>query len=54
MGRRFPYNITRPADSVVEALVDLLILSVTTQVRSSASTFLDMAMIFKATAFFSP
>jgi hypothetical protein len=53
-GRRFPYNITRPADSVVEALVDLLILSVTTQVRSSASTFLDMAMIFKATAFFSP
>lgn len=53
-GRRFPYNITRSGDSVIEALVDLLILSVTSQVRSSGSTFLDTAMIFKATAYFVP
>jgi hypothetical protein len=45
-GRRFPYNITRPEDSVVEALVDLLILSKTTPVRTSGSTFLGMATIF--------
>jgi hypothetical protein len=53
-GRRFPYNIERPEDSVVEALVDLLILSATTPLSVSGSTFLGMATIFSAVAFFTP
>lgn len=47
-GRVFPYNITRPGESIVEALIDLLILSKTTPARTSQSTFLGMALIFKA------
>lgn len=53
-GRAFSFNITRPEDSIVEALVDLLILSRTLHVRTSHSTFLNMAMIFKGTGFFQP
>lgn len=51
-GRAFTFNITRPETSIVEALIDLLILSRTTHVKTSNSTFLNMAMIFKATGFF--
>lgn len=51
-GRQFPFNITRPEDSIIEALVDLLILSRTTLVSTSHSTFLNMAIIFKTVDFF--
>lgn len=51
-GRVFPFNVSRSADSIVEALVDLLILSRTTLVQTSHSTFLRMAMMFKACNFF--
>lgn len=53
-GRAFTFNITRPEDSIIEALVDLLILSRTLHVKTSHSTFLNMAMIFKGTGFFQP
>ncbi len=53
-GREFPFNIKRSEDSVVEALVDLLILSRTTAIKTSSSTFLNMAEIFKRTDFFTP
>jgi hypothetical protein len=51
-GRKFPFNIDRSEESVVEGLVDLLILSRTTLVKTSGSTFLTMAGIFRATGFF--
>jgi hypothetical protein len=51
-GREYFFNIERSEASIVEALIDLLILSKTTQVETSRSTFLRMAMIFKATNFF--
>jgi hypothetical protein len=53
-GRRFPYNITRSEESVVEGLVDLLILSTTTVLSTSPSTFLEMARLFQAAAYFGP
>lgn len=46
------YNINRPETSIIEALIDLLILSNTNLVETSSSTFLRMAMIFRATNFF--
>ena len=51
-GREYFFNIERSQASIVEALIDLLILSKTTQVETSRSTFLRMAIIFKATNFF--
>jgi len=51
-GRNFPYNITRPEQAIAEALIDLLILSRTTLINTSNSTFLNMAGIFKNTHFF--
>ncbi|MFY8016384.1 MAG: hypothetical protein ACOVN3_13140 [Limnohabitans sp.] len=51
-GREFFFNIDRSEASIVEALIDLLILSKTTHVATSHSTFLRMSMIFKATNFF--
>lgn len=53
-GRRFPYNIRRGAASVVEALVDLLVLSRTTPLSTSGSTFLATARLFGACDFFPP
>lgn len=50
-GREFFFNIERSEASIVEALVDLLILSKTTHLNTSHSTFLKMSMIFKATNF---
>lgn len=51
-GRTFPFNIVRSEASIIEALIDLLILSRTTHINTSHSTFLRMAMIFKACKFF--
>jgi hypothetical protein len=51
--RNFNFNINRSADSVVEALIDLLILSKTTQLKTSNSTFLNMANLFKKANFLS-
>jgi hypothetical protein len=51
-GRNFPFNIDRSEDSVIEGLIDLLILSRTQLVNTSHSTFLNMAGIFKAVNFF--
>jgi len=51
-GRTFNFNIKRSEESIVEALVDLLILSKTTHVDTSSSTFLRMSMLFKATNYF--
>jgi hypothetical protein len=51
-GRQFPYNIERSQEATVEGLVDLLILSRTTPVRASHSTFFTMALLFKNTGFF--
>lgn len=51
-GRVFPFNIDRSEESVLEGLIDLLILSRTTLVKTSGSTFLAMAGVFKATGFF--
>lgn len=47
-GRAFPYNIERSGASVVEGLVDLLILSRTQLVATSGSTFLAMARLLRA------
>lgn len=51
-GRVYNFNINRPAQSVSEALVDLLILSKTTHILTSNSTFLRMSMIFKSINYF--
>lgn len=51
-GRTFPYNIERSATSVVEGLIDLLILSRTELVPTSSSTFLSMARLLKAAGVF--
>lgn len=51
-GRVFTFNIKRSEDAIVEALIDLLILSRTLHVMTSGSTFLNMSMIFKGTGFF--
>ncbi len=52
-GRNFPYNIERGAQSVIEGLIDLLILSRTEMRVTSGSTFLAMARLFQAAGFFS-
>ena len=51
-GRIYNFNINRSAQSVNEALVDLLILSKTTHILTSNSTFLRMAMILKSINYF--
>lgn len=51
-GESLIYNINRPRASVIEALIDLLILSRTNIVQTSGSTFLSMAIIFRSTNFF--
>jgi hypothetical protein len=53
-GRQFHFNINRSEESIVEALVDLLILSRTRLINTSPSTFLRMALIFQAADFFQP
>ncbi len=51
-GREFPYNIERGATSVVEGLIDLLILSRTELLPTSGSTFLSMARLLQASGVF--
>lgn len=51
-GRNFPFNIDRSEESVIEGLIDLLILSRTTLVKTSSSTFFHMAEIFKSINYF--
>jgi hypothetical protein len=51
-GRIYNYNISRSENSIYEALIDLLILSKTTHVLTSQSTFLRMSMIFKSVNYF--
>ena len=51
-GRDFPYNIERGATSVVEGLIDLLILSRTELLPTSGSTFLSMARLLQASGVF--
>lgn len=53
-GRRFPFNINRSAASVVDGLIDLLILSQTEIVPTSGSTFLATARLFRSCSFFNP
>lgn len=53
-GRRFPFNITRSGASVVEGLIDLLILSQTEIVPTSGSTFQATARLFGRCGFFKP
>jgi hypothetical protein len=45
-GRHYPFNIRRPALSVEEAIVDLLILARSQIVRNSTSTFLSLAVLW--------
>ena len=51
-GRQFPFNIERGATSVVEGLIDLLILSRTETLSTSGSTFLAMARLLQAAGVF--
>lgn len=50
-GRQFPFNIQRSEEAIVEALLDLLILSRTNPVMASHSTFFRMALIFNKTGY---
>lgn len=51
IGRKFPFNVNRNAQSVRQALVDLILLSSAKKiVRTSNSTFLDMAYLMKSAA----
>lgn len=53
-GRRFPFNITRGAASVIEGFVDQLILSQTEVVPTSGSTFQALARLFGRCGWFTP
>lgn len=50
-GRTYPCNVDRSADSVVDALVDLLVLSHSEIVLTSGSTFLQTAILLKNARF---
>jgi hypothetical protein len=47
-GRVYPCNINRSAQSVIDAITDLLILSRSQIVKTSNSTFLNTALLLKA------
>jgi hypothetical protein len=47
-GRVYPCNVNRSAQSVVDAVVDLLVLSYSQVVKTSNSTFLNAALLLKA------
>ncbi len=51
-GRWFPYNITRSSVAVVEAMIDQLILSQTTILATSHSSFQQTARLFQTHGFF--
>jgi ubiquinone/menaquinone biosynthesis C-methylase UbiE len=50
-GRNFPFNVQRGEQSVVEGLIDLLVLSCTRIRATSASTFPAMARLFQSAGF---
>jgi len=50
-GRHYPFNIRRPALSVEEAIIDLLILSRSQIIKNSTSTFLLLAVTWARVAF---
>ena len=47
-GRIYPCNVHRSAESVIEAVIDLLILSRSKVVKTSNSTFLNTALLLQA------
>jgi hypothetical protein len=47
-GRVYPCNVNRSAQSVIDAVVDLLVLSHSQVVKTSSSTFLNAALLLKA------
>lgn len=47
-GRVYPCNVNRSAQSVIDAVVDLLVLSHSQVVKTSNSTFLNAALLLKA------
>jgi hypothetical protein len=49
-GRLYPCNVNRSADSVEDALVDLLILSRSQIIKTSNSTFLNTALLLQQAA----
>jgi hypothetical protein len=51
-GRRYPFNVNRSEAAVVDALVDLLILSKTKPLPTSGSTFLATAKLFGRCRYF--
>ncbi len=51
-GRQFPFNVQRSEEAIIEALLDLLILSRTTPMMASHSTFFQMALIFNKVGYF--
>ena len=53
-GRVYPCNVNRSAQSVVDAVVDLIILSHSQVVKTSHSTFLNSALLLKAARDFVP
>ncbi|MCL5797129.1 MAG: hypothetical protein M1579_06510 [Gammaproteobacteria bacterium] len=46
-GRAYPFNVNRSKQSVVDAIVDLLILSHTSIIKTSNSTFLNAAIFIQ-------
>jgi len=47
-GRVYPCNVHRSAESVLEAVTDLLILSRSQVIKTSNSTFLNTALLLQA------
>jgi hypothetical protein len=50
-GRIYPFNVRRPALSVEEAVVDLLILAKSKIIKNSTSTFLSLAELWSDSEF---
>ena len=46
-GRPYPFNVNRSKQSVLDAIVDLLILSHTAIIKTSSSTFLNAAILMQ-------
>jgi hypothetical protein len=52
IGRKFSFNITRSQEAVIAGLLDLCVLSRTTILNNSSSSFLFMARLFQKTRLF--
>lgn len=53
-GRVYPCNVNRNAQSVIDAVVDLIVLSYSEIIKTSASTFLNAALLLKSARKSSP